>query len=172
MREFIISFIGDDQPGFISAISEIIANNNGSWLESRMSQLAGKFAGIVRISVSAEKLQALQAALRELANDQFSLLIENVDDPADTGDQQFLINVLGHDRAGIVSQVTSLLAAQGVNVLEMATDIAPAAMTGQKMFGCEAKVAVAGDIDMGLLEDQLAAAGDELGVDIELVPAE
>ena len=43
---FIITFIGDDRPGLVEQLSAAIEQSGGNWLESRMSHLAGKFAGI------------------------------------------------------------------------------------------------------------------------------
>ena len=48
----VLTVIGDDKPGLVEALSQAIANNSGNWLESSMSHLAGKFAGILRVSVA------------------------------------------------------------------------------------------------------------------------
>ncbi|MBT6570211.1 MAG: glycine cleavage system protein R, partial [Gammaproteobacteria bacterium] len=36
MRFFILSFIGDDRPGFVHEITDVVSRYEGSWLESRM----------------------------------------------------------------------------------------------------------------------------------------
>ena len=48
----VLTVIGDDRPGLVEALAETIAAHEGNWLESRMSHLAGKFAGLLRVSVS------------------------------------------------------------------------------------------------------------------------
>ena len=47
----VLTIIGEDRPGIVESLAEIISDYSGNWLESSMSQLAGKFAGILRVSV-------------------------------------------------------------------------------------------------------------------------
>ena len=47
----VLTIIGEDRPGIVESLAEIISDHSGNWLESSMSQLAGKFAGILRVSV-------------------------------------------------------------------------------------------------------------------------
>ena len=46
-------------PGLVSAISAPIKAHGASWERSQLSQLAGKFAGIVLVSVANKRLDAL-----------------------------------------------------------------------------------------------------------------
>ena len=48
----VLTAIGEDKPGLVESLARIISDNSGNWLESSMSQLAGKFAGILRVSVN------------------------------------------------------------------------------------------------------------------------
>ena len=47
----ILTIIGEDKPGIVESLAEVIADHSGNWLESSMSHLAGKFAGILRVGV-------------------------------------------------------------------------------------------------------------------------
>ena len=55
----VLTAIGDDRPGLVESLSQVITENSGNWLESSMSQLAGKFAGILRVSVSDEDAESV-----------------------------------------------------------------------------------------------------------------
>ena len=55
----VLTVIGDDKPGLVESLSSVIADHQGNWLESSMSQLAGKFAGILKVSVNKDHAQAL-----------------------------------------------------------------------------------------------------------------
>ena len=46
----VLTVIGDDRPGLVGQLSAAISKHNGNWLESSMSHLAGKFAGIVCVA--------------------------------------------------------------------------------------------------------------------------
>ncbi len=51
MIPLVLTYVGDDRPGLINAVSEKVAAFGGTWLESRAVRLAGKFAGILRVNV-------------------------------------------------------------------------------------------------------------------------
>ena len=63
----VLTFVGDDRPGLVNAISEKVAASGATWLESRSVRLAGKFAGVVLISVPDDRLTELELSLSDLA---------------------------------------------------------------------------------------------------------
>ncbi len=67
MIPLVLTFVGDDRPGLVNAISQAVAAHGGTWLESRSVRLAGKFAGVVLVSVPDESLIPLESALAKLA---------------------------------------------------------------------------------------------------------
>ena len=62
----ILTLIGPDRPGLVSAVSVRASLCGANWMESRMAHLAGQFAGVVRLEVDAAERDALEAALRGL----------------------------------------------------------------------------------------------------------
>jgi glycine cleavage system regulatory protein len=166
MHYFILTFIGDDQPGFVQSIAEVISDWEGNWLESRMSQLEGKFAGLARIGVSVENTEQLKLALYNLSENKFTLSIEDVNESVTGELQKYQLSILGHDRPGIVHEVTSTLAKHHINLLEMSSNIIAAAMTGIPMFNAEVTVEVNKQADIEAIDNQLADIATELGLDI------
>ncbi len=61
----VVTVIGNDRPGIVERLSEVVLGAGANWEESRMARLAGKFAGILRISVKAANADAL-AMLRTI----------------------------------------------------------------------------------------------------------
>jgi glycine cleavage system regulatory protein len=168
MHYFILTFIGDDQPGFVESIAEVISEWEGNWLESRMSQLEGKFAGLARIGVGSENVEQLKLALFNLSENKFTLSIEDAIESV-TGDlQQYRLNILGHDRPGIVHEVTRTLARHHINLLEMTSNISAAAMTGIPMFSADVTVEISNQADIEVIDNQLSDIATELGLDIML----
>jgi glycine cleavage system regulatory protein len=51
MIPLVLTFVGNDRPGLVNAIAEKVADCGATWLESRSVRLAGKFAGVVLVSV-------------------------------------------------------------------------------------------------------------------------
>ena len=56
----VLTFVGDDRPGLVNAVSEKVADFGGTWLESRSVRLAGKFAGVVLVRIPDENFIALE----------------------------------------------------------------------------------------------------------------
>ena len=64
----IITVISDDKPGVVEVLADTIRLHQGNWLESRLTQLAGKFAGVIRVQVESTHTEALQASLSALSS--------------------------------------------------------------------------------------------------------
>ena len=67
MPTLVLTVIGDDRAGLVNALAEAVTAHGGNWERSQLAELAGKFAGIVSVSVPDEKADELAAALRPLA---------------------------------------------------------------------------------------------------------
>ncbi|HMU17750.1 MAG TPA: ACT domain-containing protein, partial [Thauera aminoaromatica] len=47
----ILTLVGPDRPGLVSAVSACAGAHGANWMESRLTRLAGQFAGVVRLEV-------------------------------------------------------------------------------------------------------------------------
>ena len=54
-RSLVLSILSEDKPGIVETLAATISNSGGSWQESRMTHLAGKFAGILQVNVNEER---------------------------------------------------------------------------------------------------------------------
>jgi glycine cleavage system regulatory protein len=163
----VLSFICADRPGLVNSISETIAASGGSWLESRLARLADKFAGIVLVSVPAANQAALTAALHGLAASGLNITVESsalsaADNPASA----LLLSVVGHDRPGIVRDVTESLTALGVNIDEFSSTIESAAFTGETMFRASARLHLPDAVTGEAVRQSLEKLADEIMVDL------
>ncbi len=166
-KNLVIGFMGKDEPGLVRSIADVVTQHGGSWLESRMSQLAGRFAGIVVVQTTDDKLEGLKTALLQM--DQISSLVEEADANAEIKNSRILeMNIVGPDRPGIVHEVTLRLEQQVANVVEMETHIAAAPMSGELTFSADATVEVPFEMDWQTLATQLDQVALDLGVDILL----
>ena len=66
-RALVLTVIGEDRPGLVEALAELIERFDGSWDESRMARLAGHFAGVVQIHLPDDRAEGLIAALGSLS---------------------------------------------------------------------------------------------------------
>lgn len=164
----VLTFIGPDRPGLVNAISETIAASGGSWLESRLAQLAGQFAGIVLVRVPANTAASLTAALSALQADGLRVTVTEGSETALAQDYEALtLEVLGHDRPGIVRDVTQTLRKLGVNIEELSSSIESAPFTGEDMFRATLKVSVPAHIAVEDVRRSLEQLADEIMVDLK-----
>src|SRR5690242_16200537 len=70
----VFTFIGADKPGLVQKLAQTVGDHGGNWLESRMSELAGQFAGIVQVAVDQAQLPALRAALLALSGSELTVV--------------------------------------------------------------------------------------------------
>lgn len=169
MKTFLVlTLIGNDQPGLVESLSRIVAEHHGNWLESNMSRLAGKFAGILRVSVDEDKADALVSALDALSP-RLKLVVErSAPAEAEPALRSLRLSLLGNDRPGIIRDISAALAAQQVNVDDLETECVPAPMSSDILFRASAVLHVPAGLDVDALQAQLEALADDLMVELAL----
>jgi len=168
----LISFIADDRPGLVERIAEVVTGHGGNWLESRMSQLAGKFTGIVRVSLPAGNVGAFERALANLEAAGITLRLEGL--PGGTAAATMTpwrLEILGLDRPGIVHEFAAALARRHINVSDLRTDIRIAPMGAGPLFSALADIHVPSGLDIDELRESLESIADELTIEYTLEPA-
>jgi glycine cleavage system regulatory protein len=169
----VMTVIGADRPGLVGRLSAVIAEHSGNWLESRMAHLGGQFAGILHIEIPPAEEQALMTALRSLEPQGLSVSAQrDATIPAPVARNLATVEVIGHDRPGIVRQISEVLARHQVNVEELSTGCESAAMSGERLFRATAKVRLPDSCGLDLLRHQLEQIGADLMVDITVSPVE
>ena len=78
------------------------------------------------------------------------------------------LELVGHDRPGIVKEIAQLLASRGVNVEELTTHATSAPMSGYVIFQASARLIVPDGLDVDELTRAIEEVGNDLMVDIQL----
>lgn len=165
----VLTVIGPDRPGLVEAVSQAVDEHDGNWLESRMARMSGQFAGIVRVAVAKDRVEALHAALGALSADDLQVVVATSDVESVEGDARRLrLELIGSDRPGIIRGISRALAARGVNVDDLETAIESAPMSGEILFRASAELRVPTGLDLEELGASLEALGQELMVDVSL----
>ncbi len=167
-KTLVLTFIADDRPGLIDQLSETVAGAGGNWLESRMANLAKKFAGIAMIEIPAGKVAALKKALAALEKEGFHLTVDEAEAEVAEAGALYMLDLVGPDQTGILHEITHCLAEHGVSIEEMDTDIRDAPMSGGVMFYAEAQVRLPQGLNSSQLQSALEALAGSMMVDISL----
>lgn len=168
MNHLVLTVIAADQPGLVERVAQCIAAHGGNWLESRMSRMAGQFAGILRVAVPAEGYDELVEGLQELGDHGIRVMLADSGiDPACNW-KPIHLDLVGNDRPGIVRDITRLLAEHGVNLERLHTEVLPAPMSGEPLFHADALLAVPLTLSLELLQSRLEELADDLMVELNI----
>jgi glycine cleavage system regulatory protein len=163
----VLTFVGDDRPGLVNAISEKVADCGGTWLESRSVRLAGKFAGVVLVRVPDEHLIPLESALAKLAPSGLRVSIERgAAAEAEKSARLVTLEIVGNERPGIVRDVTQALTGLGVNIEEFMSGLEGEPFTGTLMFRASARLGVPEGLKLDDLRKALEKLAAEIMVDL------
>ncbi|WP_298750540.1 ACT domain-containing protein [uncultured Serinicoccus sp.] len=173
MATLVITVIGDDRPGLVNVLADVVAEHGGSWERSQLAELAGKFAGIVTVDVPDSRSQALAEALGGLGGvlETTVHLVgedEGVVATAPSGPEGDLLHLdlVGNDRPGIVKEITGILAGHQVSVEDLQTKVVPAPQAGGDLFAAKVRLRAPAEIDLSVLRQALEELAAELLVDI------
>ncbi len=137
----VLSVLGPDRPGLVSELSALVAVHGGNWLESRMVQLAGQFAGAVLVMVPDEQAAPLTAALHGLGTTGLRITASPAALPGPRdGGRMLKLGIVGQDRPGILRDVTTVLARQGATIDELSTEVASGSFSGETLFRASCRV--------------------------------
>jgi glycine cleavage system regulatory protein len=162
-----MTLIGPDRTGLVESVARVVADHGGNWLESRLCRLGGEFAGVLRIELPVEKRQALLDALQTLQGRGLTVVVrpDEAAVPLVPG-RQVKLEVVGHDRPGIVRQIAHALAGAGVNVEEFSSECVSAPMSGETLFKAAARLHLPDGCDAAALKKELEQIAADLLVDI------
>ncbi len=168
-RSLVISILTEDKPGIVETLASTINNAGGNWLESRMTHLAGKFAGILQVSVDESNHEALKTALSQLSEKGISVIAADVSEQStETSPKVMSFSLVGNDRPGIIRELSQAFASHSINMDELETDCSSMPWSGEPMFTARGTLEIPEGTNLDALMDQLDSISDNLGVDIEL----
>jgi len=171
VTSLVVTVIGPDRPGIVSLLSAKAQGFGANWAGSRMASLAGQFAGMVHFEVPPEHADALAAALQALESADLKIVIEKTQStatPVPSGRRVVKLEVVGHDRPGIVRDLSGALAQRGVSIEELHTEIVSGAMTAEHLFKVKAELLVPKSVTNDDVRRALEALANEMMVDVEL----
>ncbi len=170
MATLVLTVIGDDRPGLVDALAGKIAAHGGNWDRSNLARLAGKFAGIVVVTVPDEHADDLSASLDSLvARGVLDVRSTIADTAAGAAAAPSVgLHLIGQDRPGIVKEIAAALAARDVSIDELETSTGSAPMSGEQLFEATASLRLPPTVSTDELRTMLESIANELMVDLDL----
>ncbi|KXI21880.1 glycine cleavage system protein R [Photobacterium sanguinicancri] len=165
MKHLVITVIGKDRPGLVEQLSDAVYSNNGNWLSSSLSKLAGQFAGILHIEVASQHVAVLRSALSQID----ALQIQIVEEHSETQPATKLHHccITANDRPGIVKDVTTLLSQLGVNIDKLETETQSAPNWGYPIFTAHFDLELPPALELDTVQQELENLADDLTIDFD-----
>lgn len=175
MASFVFTVLSPDRPGLVDQLSSVVSTHHGNWERSQMARLAGRFAGIVQVTVPDQHADELRAALEALDDPgRFDVHVDAGRQAAehptvdDRRGERLAVSLVGTDRPGLVQAVSAAMAEVGANIDELTTRTRDAPMSGDPLFEATAVVTLPHDVEADTLRANLEALADRLMVEISL----
>lgn len=177
LHKAIISGVGHDRPGIVSALTGVLARYGCNIEDSTMTRLASEFAVILIIQipdgVPYESLSRDFEAIGEQVGMTLVMkpLLPGLEEESfQRPPLSYFISVAGRDRTGITHQVAQLLAEHQINI----TDLNAQIIEGEDspVYVMMLEVDVPAGTQMRALEEALRGLSGRLAVEIQLRPLE
>lgn len=167
-KTLVITILATDRPGIVNTISEALVSHDANWIDSRMANLADKFAGLVQVTVPTAKFDALKTKLQALhdADNQLHILMEEAADTSSATVSELSLELIGADRPGIIDDITGALAKLNVNIKELETEQREASMSSEILFWANMQLGLPDGVSNDDVQDSLGALQDQLMVDL------
>ncbi|MDT8399330.1 MAG: ACT domain-containing protein [Pseudomonadales bacterium] len=171
MKKLLISVMGRDQPGILAAVSTVIYQRQGNIENLSQTLLQSVFGALLIITVpDTEAPDDLHKALLEACSKLQLTVHVNPAFPESSAPgaliQPYIVSVMGPDRQGLVSTISSRLAQHDVNITNMQAVFkgGDKALDNLMIF----EVDVPKHTVMQKLREDLKAISDSLSLDISV----
>jgi glycine cleavage system transcriptional repressor len=178
VTHFAVTAVGADRPGIVAAVTGAFAAHGCNLEDSSMTILRGQFAMMLVVDAPAGVAgPELEAALAGPAAD-LDLVVtvrpaaaetERLSGPDDDA-VSWTVSVYGADHPGIVHGVASLLAADGVNIVDLSTRVV--GTPESPAYTMVLEVTLPAGVDPHDFQRRLDARAGRLGVTCRLHPSE
>jgi len=172
-QSLVITAIGDDRPGIVNELTEVLLNAGLNIEDSRMSVLGGEFAVMLLVTGNDASIDSITQQTDSLsASLNLNVLIKATTSGNNNDDfARYEIKVEGMDNPGIVHKLARYLSQHNINIVNMQTDCSHAPHTGTPMFTVNMLVDIPAGQIMEQVENDFAALCDELSMDVEFKAA-
>lgn len=166
----VVTAVGNDRPGIVEQLSEIIVQHGGNITESRMSVLGGECAMIILVDGTADAIGRIQQDLSQLESRlELKIVTKRTSPRALT--RKLLpwhVSVVSMDHPGIVHKVADFFAEREINIEELETRAYAAPHTGTMMFALTMTIGVPAESNIGKIKKDFAGFCDGINVDGEI----
>ena len=162
--KLVISALGEDRPGIVDELSNIIYKHSLNIEDSRMTVLGGEFAILLLVSGDQSSIDAIQTQVHEIEQAlQMRLLIKVTSDSSPIENAiPYAVEVAALDHPGIVNNISSFFSERDINIVDLYGD------RKAEEFVLIGQLEIPEQWDIRMLQADLEQMGSELGFAVKL----
>jgi glycine cleavage system transcriptional repressor len=175
LRQVAITAIGEDHPGIVAGIAQVLFDVGGNLRDTSMTILSGEFAMILIVALPETlELAVLERAFDPVrANLGISVFIKALPDSRHLASNrpsegQYLITVGGADHPGIVFRLADAVARRGINITDLDTRVISEA--SNPVYLALMEILPPDSLDMAAVTSELLQLGRDLKVEVTVRP--
>jgi len=143
MARAVVATIGQDRPGLVNELTEVVLEADLNIEDSRMTVLGGEFAVLMTLTGDEQALSVLEGKLVELAERTgLAHLFRRTSERTKTAIDVHVVKVEALDHPGIVNAIAGFFSQRGINIRELETETRPAAHTGVPVFSVQMEIEI------------------------------
>jgi glycine cleavage system regulatory protein len=158
----IVSVVGKDQEGFINKLTLKTKELSGRWLANKIAHLDGQIAGLLKMEIDTDKLDAFKSMMSEFKD--INVDYHDVSDQPDQQKKVVSLTLEGEDRSGLTSDITHLLYDQDVQVTHFESQRYPVTGLGTGVFEAHLSVHLPTTVSLDQLKQDLESLSDRMRV--------
>jgi glycine cleavage system regulatory protein len=167
-KDLVLIIIARDRPGLVQKLAAVVARHEGNWVDSSMAHLSGEFAGILHVNIPDASAEAFDADLGALRAEGIDITVRKGSDDGAIKGRHATFELTGSDHPGIIRDISSALATNGVSIHKLETSVSPGSMSGEPIFTANAEIILPEGMRVRDLRGRLEQIAHDLLVDITL----
>jgi glycine cleavage system regulatory protein len=160
--QIIVSVTGKDQEGFINKLTVKTKALSGKWLSNKLTHMDGFVAGLLKMEIDADKVDAFKTMLSEfegITADYYEVVAG-----AASRTKTLKLTLEGEDRSGLTSDITHLLYDQDIKVEHFESQRYPVTGLGTGVFEAHLDIKLPETVSVEALKTDLEALSDRMRV--------
>ncbi|MFT5729004.1 MAG: glycine cleavage system regulatory protein [Desulforhopalus sp.] len=166
MKEIYISTVsGPSTPGIVKSLAQTTRDHGGEWLASKVMKLDGQFSALMKVSIDAESVNALKAALTE----EFSQLQFTESAAASQTHEEVKsidLEVDCKDREGLTRDISNIIFNLDLVVQNLEFNRFPVSALGESVFSAKITVGVPEGTSALTVAEEIEAISEDMRVNV------
>ena len=169
IHSLVFMVTGDDRSGVVESMAEVAASYDANWLESEITRVAGKVAGIIQVEVPKKNVDELISAMKGLESQGLNVAVDKRSgESPHFNERQVAIEVSGPDQPEIVLKISRILSRKSINIDEFHHQRLEVTQGSRRTFRADIRLSMPLKLDSREVQRALNLLADSLHLEVSM----